>query len=102
MSDTAIKHALEYRRCTARDIMSVKDGGEGDAATQAVLDASDKYLGQFVAPAKDADGKPACFHCGRQLSSFAQMFGTGVAYEWGLAHGEARCSGCKWPARGMH
>ena len=31
-----------------------------------------------------------------------QAFGFGAAYRWGLTHGEANCSGCGWPARGMH
>ena len=97
---TATEHALKYRRATAIDLFSF---GEVDGPEkQSVLDATDAYLKAFVAPVRDADGNIACFHCGKAINGFSAMFGTGVAYQWGLTHGEARCSGCGWPARGMH
>lgn len=92
-----IEHALPFQRCTSSDLFKIT--GE---APEGFLEDSDAYLSAFVAPVKGDDGQARCFHCGEVIDSFSQMFGTGVAYEWGLAHGEARCSGCKWPARGMH
>lgn len=93
-----MEHKLEYRKCEVADLFSIH--GDSDEV-QAVINASAEYLTQFVAPVK-VEGKPACFHCGERFDSFLQCVGAGVAYEWGMVHGEARCSGCKWPARGMH
>lgn len=93
------QHACEYHRCTAADVFTVK--GDSDEAAVLIAD-SDKYLSQFVAPVKDDDGNPMCFHCGARLSGMLHAFGAGASYVWGLVHGEATCSGCDWPARGMH
>lgn len=94
------QHAHEPRHCTAGDLFSIS-GADG-AEKASLLAATDEYLSAFAAPTKGDDGKPVCFHCGARIDGFAQMFGTGVAYRWGLAHGEANCSGCGWPARGIH
>jgi hypothetical protein len=97
---TADQHAHEPRHCTVADLFTIS-GEDGDEKA-ALIAASDKYLSAFAAPVKDAEGKPVCFHCGERIDGFGQVFGTAVAYQWGLAHGEANCSGCGWPARGMH
>lgn len=100
--DQPREHALPFRRCTARDVFSVKDGGEQDANTQAIIAASDAYLSAFVAPVRNADDKAACFHCGSVVDGLMHALGVGAAYQWGMCHGEAQCSKCGWPARGMH
>lgn len=99
-------HAHEPRRCTARDFMTAK--GDDEAAVADFLRQADAYLAIFVAPVRDGD-KLVCFHCGCELDSFKQMMGIGAAIEWGLVHGEGRCSGmphhdkpCGWPYRGHH
>ena len=93
------KHAVEPERCTSAHLFTVN----GDPAESAAFRAEvDEYLAAFAAPATGEDGKPVCFHCGESVDGFKQAFGLGVAYRWGLAHGEAECSGCGWPARGMH
>lgn len=92
-------HAHEPRHATAADLFSIN--GDDRAEKDALIAAINEYLNAFAAPVK-VDGKPVCFHCGGKLDSFMAAMGMGVAYEWGLAHGEAKCSGCGWPARGMH
>lgn len=97
---TAVEHALPFRRCEVKDLFTHND--DDSEAAKAVLAASAEYLSAFAAPTKNEDGKPVCFHCGGQFNSFLETMGVGVAFRWGLAHGEAACSGCGWPARGMH
>ena len=91
-------HAFDPRHCTSADLFTIKS----DEGQSEFLAASDEYLKGFVAPVKNDEGKPVCFHCGSVMDSFMQVLGFGAAYEWGIVHGEARCSHCKWPARGMH
>lgn len=90
-------HKHQPQVCKIEDVFSVKDGADPDFLAQV-----GEYLSAFAAPAKDADGKPVCFHCGGKLDSFMNLIGAGVAWQWGMAHGEAFCSGCQWPARGHH
>lgn len=59
------------------------------------------YLKNFAVPL-EKDGETCCVCCEEPITAFGQMFGSGVAFAWDLAHGEARCTGCGWPARGMH
>lgn len=92
-----MKHALPFRTCTAADLFTFTGEVPAD-----FLEDVEKYLSAFAAPVVGDDGKPACFHCGKPVDAFKQVLGLGVAYRWGLAHGEAECSGCGWPARGMH
>lgn len=96
METTTPKHSPERMR--ASDIASIKEDGE-DA--QAMMAALDKYLEPFAKPHK-VDGKTICHNCGQPVDGMMQVFGMAVAYRWGLGHGEAECSGCGWPARGMH
>ncbi len=92
------QHAHEPRHCVASDLFTVtNDSGEGDA----IIAASNEYLRQFAAPVK-VDGKTACFHCGTQMDGMLHALGLGAAYQWAMTHGEANCSKCGWPARGMH
>lgn len=93
----AAAHAMPYRACTTLDLFVLK--GE---APEGLLEASDLYLSAFVAPERDAEGRTRCFHCGGVVDGFRQAMGLAVAYVWDLTHGEARCSGCGWPARGIH
>lgn len=95
----ATAHAHEPRHCTAADLFSISGDGAEVAAFVAEVD---KYLSAFAAPVKNEAGACVCFHCGGVIDGFLQMLGSGVAYQWGLTHGEANCSGCGWPARGIH
>lgn len=96
---TIAEHAHEPRHCEVSDLFSIS--GEDGADKEALIAASTEYLRQFVAPVK-VDGKTACFHCGSVMDGMMAALGMAAAYEWGLAHGEARCSKCGWPARGIH
>ena len=82
--------------CRLTDIFMVGDDTPAD-----FVDDANAYLADFATPVK-SDGALLCLHCEKPIDGFKQMFGTGVAIEWGLAHGEGRCSGCGWPYRGMH
>ncbi len=67
--------------------------------------ALNAYFWPFAAPVTvqiDGDRRIYCLSCGQEINSFRQMFSIGVAMMWGLTHGEATCTGCGWPARGMH
>lgn len=82
---------------TAPDLFDVKPGlPEEDLATL------NEYLSVFAVPAKTDKGAFKCANCDGEMDGFKEALGLGVAYRWGLAHGEANCSGCGWPARGMH
>lgn len=71
--------------------------------------ALDRYFRHFVAvKIKDDEkgGKPViqeqkCVNCGEILTGFMAMFGRG-GFQWGIAHGEGHCGGCKWPATAHH
>lgn len=89
-------HKHEPKRLTASEVFTI-----GEDTPQDVRDRLDSYFAAFVAPTT-IDGKHYCFNCGEEINAFRAFVGLGVAYEWGLAHGEAFCSGCKWPARGHH
>lgn len=82
---------------TASDLFTVKPGEGVDE----MLAAWDAYLAPFAKPIV-RDGKTFCLGCDAQLDGMMQAIGVAAAYRWDLAHGEARCSGCGWPARGMH
>ncbi|MGB3844277.1 MAG: hypothetical protein WA940_00270 [Sphingopyxis sp.] len=92
------EHAHEPRRCVITDIATVN--GDTDEA-QAFIVKANEYLAAFAAPLK-IDGYTTCFHCGTRMDGMMHALGVGAAYVWGMAHGEAACSKCGWPARGMH
>lgn len=95
-------HELPFRRCTAADLFKRTDGPDTNAAEiDAFLAECDEYLGQFVAPVTK-DGATLCFHCGSTMDGMRHALGIGAAYVWAIVHGEANCSHCGWPARGMH
>lgn len=81
----------------AHDLLKI----EGDIP-DCIITAVDAYLEPFAVTPQNEQGEPLCLHCRKPVNGMMQMFGAAVAYQWGLAHGEARCSGCGWPARGMH
>lgn len=99
MSDdtTTTQASTSARKCRLSDIANWKS--DPDPALEAALD---RYFSQFAAPARNEEGKRVCINCGGVLDGFMHALGVGVAFQWDLAHGEARCSGCGWPARGMH
>src|SRR3546814_11409569 len=92
------QHKHEPRRCVITDIATVN--GDTDEA-QAFIEKANEYLAAFAAPMKE-DGRTVCFHCGAHMDGMMHALGVGAAYIWGLTHGEANCSQCSWPARGMH
>ena len=95
-----MKHKHEPKVCAVEDVFDIK--GDSEESLK-VVDKIAKYLSVFVAPCRDEEGKPVCFHCGAKIDGLMQALSIGyVAYRWGLTHGEATCSGCGWPARGMH
>lgn len=61
------------------------------------------YLKDFAAPVV-VEGKRFCHNCGGEFNGLLSTLGltSHVAFEWGLTHGEGRCSGCGWPMRGHH
>jgi hypothetical protein len=95
----SITHAHEPRYCEAADVFNVSNADDPEAVK--LIAASNEYLRQFAAPIKD-DGRTVCFHCGSRMDAMMHALGAGAAYVWGMAHGEAKCSKCGWPARGMH
>lgn len=99
MGVSLTEHAITPRYCVTADLMDVT----GDSAeSAAIVAASDEYLKHFAAPITDVDGKIVCFHCGKSMDAVMHAFGIGAAFVWGIRHGEAKCSSCGWPARGMH
>jgi hypothetical protein len=60
------------------------------------------YLSHFIAPHYDEEKKRHCEMCGAEMDGFKQALGLGAAFQWGLVHGEAFCSNCRYPARGHH
>lgn len=105
------QHEHQPVQCTAAAILTLKaneDTPEAQAELAEFAREADAYLAPFAAPTR-VDGQEVCFHCGSPLDSFKQAFGIGAAIEWGLVHGEGRCTGvphddrpCGWPYRGMH
>ena len=65
-----------------------------DGLPEADTLALDEYFAPFAA-IPEGTGCP-CIKCGAPLGGFLGMF------EWGIVHGEGRCSRCKWPARAYH
>lgn len=83
--------------------LHVNEGVEPDADTIALLAVVDSQLCMFAEPTESADGgdgfiigKHPCLCCGRPLSG---MLGT---FQWGICHGEGKCTNCGWPARALH
>lgn len=92
-------HAHEPKVCTMLDIAKI----EGDSEEVATfVEECNEYLKIFAAPVRNEENELVCFHCGTVMDAFKQMMGMGAAYLWGMVHGEATCSECYWPARGMH
>lgn len=86
----------EVATLKAADILTI-----GDDTPPEIIEDLDEYFSVF-GPFRNEDGDPTCLNCGEKVNAFMQAAGLAVAYQWGLAHGEANCSGCGWPARGMH
>ena len=93
---TALDTPRAAPKLTAHDIFKVSDNMPSDD-----LAALDAYLADFASPT-NADGNYACINCNDLIDGLKQALGIGSAYRWGIVHGEASCSGCGWPARGMH
>ena len=93
--DRAALAALQSRdvpRARVADYFNTRPAAEVDQE----LARLEAYLTQF---AKLTDAK--CLCCGTSLLC---PFGMGVfgGFEWGLVHGEGRCSTCGYPMRGHH
>ena len=83
-------------RLVPTDIFAVSEGMPSED-----LAALTEYLSIF-APPKNSAGKFACINCQSEMDGFMHAMGMGAAYIWDITHGEAHCSKCRWPARGMH
>lgn len=83
--------------CKAEHFLTIGEGTPTDFIEQ--LDA---YLARFARPIHNEEGEPVCLNCGGVFNGFKSLFGLSVSVEWGITHGEARCTGCGWPMRGMH
>ena len=68
------------------------DSPEFKAAKEKLVNATNEYLKIFVAP----DEEKRCICCDKLLGG---LLGT---FEYGLAHGEGKCSECGYPARANH
>lgn len=92
-----------YEFCTAEKLFKLKEkSGAEPGELEKFIEQSNKYLSLFAAPILNDEGKPVCIGCGEEVDAFKQALGLGVAHRWGMMHGEAVCSGCGWPSRGMH
>lgn len=65
------------------------------------------YLSHFMLRPLGEDGKGLCPCCRERMEGGVEgailgMAGLGVSLDWGIAHGEASCSGCGWPYRVYH
>lgn len=94
---TEIETKIAAEHCKASDLLKI-----GDDTPAELIEALDAYFSTFAKPVRDESGKTRCINCGGSLDAFMHALGDGVAAVWRLAHGEAYCSGCKWPMRGMH
>ena len=93
---TAITQAKSCEPMKAADILTI-----GADTPVEIIEDLNAYFASFVNPQKD-DGRFLCATCGGKFDGMMHALGAGVAHEWGLAHGEAACSGCGHPSRGMH
>ncbi|ACL58712.1 hypothetical protein [Methylobacterium nodulans] len=94
MADVSTKNPA--RVCRIEDLFAV-DGSPPPELTEALT----AYLSAFAAPVR-RDGEMRCLCCDEPINGLRAALGIGVACRWALTHGEAACSGCGWPARGMH
>jgi hypothetical protein len=79
----------DVKRCTFEDVLK----GELDADMRRIFD---DYFASFAKPTDDG----SCIKCGLvQGGLMAAIMG---GFEYGLAHGEGRCSKCGWPGRANH
>lgn len=93
--------AYDPIRCRTTDILTFSEGND-EKYRDRIIARSDEYLSAFVAPTM-INGKRHCFNCGKEINPFSQAVGLpAVAFSWGLTHGEGFCTGCGWPARGIH
>lgn len=82
----------------------VKAAEDTPAETIAALD---EYFAPFAAIPFEGEGenrqvgKIECVKCGTIQNPGLMGLIVG-GFEWGLAHGEGRCSKCGWPARAHH
>lgn len=94
--------AREVEHCKLADLAEITiTGNDADGAEFVAI--VDEYLSHFCKPVTK-DGAQRCPKCGKAFNGLMAMVGMPdvVAIEWGLVHGEARCTGCKWPYRGVH
>jgi hypothetical protein len=77
------------QHCTFEDLFK----GECDPDSRRIIE---DYLRGFAQP--NDEGK--CIKCGKVQGGLMSLLLGG--FEYGLVHGEGRCSGCGWPARANH
>jgi hypothetical protein len=83
------KAATAIEHCTFEDLL------KGDCPVE-IRQAITDYLAAFAKPTED--GK--CLKCGTvQGGLMAALIG---GFQYGLVHGEGRCTKCDWPGRANH
>lgn len=89
-----------------RDIFEEKDAGLPADDREAI----DAHFGHYVPPDMKTDlstGKKElvpqkCVGCDEPLTGFLGLLTGRGGFEWGIAHGEGRCSNCGWPCTAHH
>ena len=88
------KHKPEHLKI--EDIMTLKEEPAAE-----IREDLENYFKVFAAPVVVED-KQVCPSCGEPFGGLMANLGIGVGIEWGIAHGEGYCNGCRWPYRGHH
>lgn len=88
--------------CKAEDV-GIKPKDITNAEHLDLIAIFDDYLKGFAPPEPAIEGssyflfgRTKCPNCNESLDGMMGRF------TWGLAHGEGKCAGCGWPARGIH
>lgn len=94
-----IKNVAEY--CTAEAAGLIL----GENTPSDVREDIEAYFHLFAAPIVrlvDNERTYYCLSCNQPINSFLEILGVAVAHRWDIVYGEAFCSGCHWPSRGIH
>ncbi len=86
-------------RMTSAGVISIpaEAMGEDRVSGEKLLAVADEYFSHFI---RADDGK--CVGCGSIFVPKSMSDAFRSTFRWGLAHGEAECSACGYPARAVH